>query len=86
MDFSGKWKPGGITPTTVAGSSPIVSWRPTIPRSDAEPATPNGWEGGAMTPAEDGRTYTLTITLDAAARIEYLIAYNDRFVAIRGTH
>jgi enterochelin esterase-like enzyme len=44
----------------------------------------NGWEGGAMTPTEDGRTYTLKTTLDAAARIEYLVAYNDRFVVDPG--
>jgi hypothetical protein len=40
----------------------------------------NGWEGGAMTPSPDGRTFTLHVTLDPAARIEYLIAYRDRFV------
>lgn len=40
----------------------------------------NGWQGGEMTPAADGRTYTLQVTLDPAARIEYLIAYKDRFV------
>jgi enterochelin esterase family protein len=39
----------------------------------------NGWSGGAMTPAADGRTYTLTVPLDPAARIEYLIAHRDRF-------
>jgi enterochelin esterase-like enzyme len=40
----------------------------------------NGWDGGAMTPSPDGRTFTLRVTLDPAARIEYLIAYRDRFV------
>jgi enterochelin esterase-like enzyme len=40
----------------------------------------NGWEGGAMTPSPDGRTFTLRVTLDPAARIEYLVAYRDRFV------
>ena len=40
----------------------------------------NGWDGGAMTPSPDGRTFTLHVTLDPAARIEYLIAYRDRFV------
>jgi len=41
----------------------------------------NGWQGGDMTPAADGRTFTLQITLDdPAARIEYLIAYKNRFV------
>jgi enterochelin esterase-like enzyme len=40
----------------------------------------NGWEGGTMTPSGDGRTYTLQVTLDSAARVEYLIAYRDRFV------
>jgi enterochelin esterase-like enzyme len=39
----------------------------------------NGWEGGAMTPSADRRTYTLRVTLDPAARIEYLIAYRGRF-------
>ena len=33
-----------------------------------------------MAPSEDGRTYTLRVTLDPAARIEYLIAYKNRFV------
>ena len=40
----------------------------------------NGWEGGDMTPSGDGRTYTLRVTLDPAARIEYLIAYRSQFV------
>ena len=40
----------------------------------------NGWDGGKMTPSSDGRTFTLRVTLDPAARIEYLIAYRDRFV------
>jgi enterochelin esterase family protein len=40
----------------------------------------NGWEGGDMTPSGDGRTYTLRVTLDPAARIEYLIAYQNKFV------
>jgi enterochelin esterase-like enzyme len=40
----------------------------------------NGWDGGRMTPAGDGRTWTLQVTLDRAARIEYLIAHGDRFV------
>ena len=44
----------------------------------------NGWEGGAMTPSPDGRTFTLHVTLDPAARIEYLIAYRDRFVIDAG--
>jgi enterochelin esterase family protein len=39
----------------------------------------NGWDGGAMTPSADGRTYSLRVTLDPAARIEYLIAYRGRF-------
>ena len=39
----------------------------------------NGWEGGAMTPSADGRTYTLRVILHPAARIEYLIAYRSRF-------
>jgi len=40
----------------------------------------NGWEGGTMTPSPDGRTFTLRVPLDPAARIEYLIAYRNRFV------
>jgi enterochelin esterase-like enzyme len=44
----------------------------------------NGWDGGAMTPSPDGRTFTLHVTLDPAARIEYLIAYRDRFVLDSG--
>jgi enterochelin esterase-like enzyme len=39
----------------------------------------NGWAGGAMTPSPDGRTFTLRATLDPAARIEYLVAFRDRF-------
>ncbi len=39
----------------------------------------NGWNGGEMTPSADGRTFTLHVTLDPAARIEYLIAYRNRF-------
>src|SRR5438067_2384527 len=31
------------------------------------------------TPTGDGRTYTMHVTLDRAARIEYLIAYRHRF-------
>jgi enterochelin esterase-like enzyme len=40
----------------------------------------NGWDphAGAMKRAEDG-VYTLHVRLDPAARIEYLIAYNERF-------
>jgi enterochelin esterase-like enzyme len=44
----------------------------------------NGWEGGVMAPSADGRTYTLHVTLDPAARIEYLIAYRERFVTDPG--
>jgi enterochelin esterase-like enzyme len=44
----------------------------------------NGWEGGAMTPSPDGRTFMLHVTLDPAARIEYLIAYRDRLVIDAG--
>ena len=33
-----------------------------------------------MAPSADGRTFTLQVTLDPAARIEYLIAYRNRFV------
>src|SRR5262245_11984379 len=40
----------------------------------------NGWTGSEMTPSADGRTFTLSVSLDPAARIEYLIAYRDRFV------
>jgi len=44
----------------------------------------NGWTGGAMTPDRDGRTYTLQVALDPAARIEYLIAYRNRFIVDPG--
>jgi enterochelin esterase-like enzyme len=44
----------------------------------------NGWSGGAMAPSADGRTFTLTVPLDPAARIEYLIAYRDRFAVDPG--
>jgi enterochelin esterase-like enzyme len=33
-----------------------------------------------MAPTGDGRSYTLEVALDPAARIEYLVAYKDRFV------
>src|SRR5262245_55301113 len=39
----------------------------------------NGWAGGEMSPSADGRTFTLRTTLDPAARVEYLIAFRDRF-------
>jgi len=39
----------------------------------------NGWDRGVMTPSGDGRFYTLRVTLDPAARIEYLVAYRGRF-------
>jgi len=44
----------------------------------------NGWAGGAMAPSSDGRTFTLRATLDPAARIEYLVAFRDRFELDRG--
>jgi enterochelin esterase-like enzyme len=68
------------------GASPIVHGGDVTFVATGDPADPprivgdfNGWEGGGMTPAADGRRYTLRVTLDPAARIEYLIAYRDRF-------
>ena len=68
-------------------ASIVVGERDVTFVADGSPADPprivadfNGWDGGAMTPSPDGRTFTLRVTLDPAARIEYLIAYRDRFV------
>ena len=68
------------TPPTVRGSD--VTFVAAGDRSDAPRivADFNGWNGGEMTPSADGRTFTLSVGLDPAARIEYLIAYRDRFV------
>ena len=44
----------------------------------------NGWQGGDMQPSPDGRTFTLDVVLHPAARIEYLIAYEHRFVTDPG--
>jgi enterochelin esterase-like enzyme len=60
----------------------IVEGNPTDPPRIV--ADFNGWDGGTMTPSPDGRTFTLQVTLDPAARIEYLIAYRDRFVVDAG--
>ncbi len=66
---------------------PIIRGRDVTFLADGDPSDPprivadfNGWEGGAMTPSRDGRSYTLRVSLDPAARIEYLIAYRNRFV------
>jgi enterochelin esterase-like enzyme len=66
--------------------SPIVRGAEVTFVATGDPSDPprivgdfNGWQGSAMTPAAGGRRYTLRVTLDPAARIEYLIAYRDRF-------
>src|SRR3954469_22051210 len=78
---SGIW-----APTAGAPRSPIVRGHEVIFLAQGDPSDPprivadfNGWEGAAMTTSADGRTYTLRVTLDPAARIEYLIAYRARF-------
>ena len=72
-------------------TSPIVRGRDVTFVAAGDPADPprivadfNGWAGGDMTPSADGRTYTLTVTLDPAARVEYLVAYRNRFVLDAG--
>jgi enterochelin esterase-like enzyme len=69
------------------GPTPIINGREVTfvaAGTDADPprlvADFNGWDAkaGAMKRAADG-VYTLHVRLDPAARIEYLIAYNDRF-------
>jgi len=72
-------------------ASPLVRGGDVIFVADGDPADPprivgdfNGWEGGRMTPSADGRTYTLRVALEPAARIEYLVAYRDRFVLDAG--
>ena len=67
--------------------SPLVRGNTVVFVAVGTPADPprivadfNGWSGGHMRPSSDGRTYTLEVALDPAARIEYLIAYKDRFV------
>ena len=69
-----------------AAPSPIVRGGEVTFVATGDPSDPprivgdfNGWEGGAMTPSAGGR-YMLRVTLDPAARIEYLIAYRDRFM------
>jgi enterochelin esterase-like enzyme len=77
----------------LAGVAGLLQHGPTVRGNDVtfvaagDPADPprivadfNGWQGGEMTRSADGHTYTLTVMLDPAARIEYLIAYRDRFV------
>src|SRR5579862_3648216 len=68
-------------------ATPIVRGREVTFLADGDSSDPprivadfNGWEGGAMTPSGDGRTYRLRVSLDPAARIEYLVAYRNRFV------
>ena len=68
-------------------AAPLVRGRVVTFLADGDSSDPprivgdfNGWEGGAMTPSGDGRSYTLRVSLDPAARIEYLIAYSHRFV------
>jgi enterochelin esterase family protein len=76
-----------VSAAAAVQSSPIVSGQNVTFVAAGDPSDPprivadfNGWEGGDMTPAGDGRTYSLRVTLDPAARIEYLIAYRNRFV------
>jgi len=68
------------------GQAPVIRGNVVTLTAAGTPSDPprivadfNGWTGGAMTPSADGRTYTLTVSLDPAARIEYLIAYRERF-------
>ena len=70
-----------------SGPTPIVNGRQVTfvaTGTDADPprivADFNGWDphAGAMKRAADG-VYTLQVRLDPAARIEYLISYNERF-------
>jgi enterochelin esterase-like enzyme len=82
----------GITPALVAvlaqnATAPIVEGRDVTFVAAGEPSDPprivadfNGWDpaAGTMTRGSDG-VYRLSARLDPAARIEYLIAYRDRF-------
>ena len=74
---------GGV----VAQNSPLIHDNTVTFVATGSPSDPprivgdfNGWQDGVMAPSEDGRTFTLRVTLDPAARIEYLIAYKNRFV------
>lgn len=76
-----------LVSTAAVQISPIVRGEDVTFVAAGDPSDPprivadfNGWEGGKMTAAADGRSYSLHVTLDPAARIEYLIAYRDRFV------
>jgi enterochelin esterase-like enzyme len=69
------------------GPTPIVNGREVTFVAAGTAADPprivadfNGWDAaaGTMKHAADG-VYTLQVRLDPAARIEYLIAYNERF-------
>jgi enterochelin esterase-like enzyme len=85
-----RWGFAVVAVVSVAGPfqpSPVVRGRDVTFVAVGEPSDPprivadfNGWERGDMIPSADGRTYTLHVTIDPAARIEYLIAYRDRFV------
>ncbi len=68
--------------------APIVAGREVTFVADGAPSDPprivadfNGWDPAAGVMRRDSRTgrYTLRVRLDPAARIEYLIAYRDRF-------
>jgi len=68
--------------------TPIVNGRDVTFVAAGDPADPprivadfNGWDpaAGAMKRSADG-LYALRVRLDPSARIEYLIAYNDRFI------
>ena len=69
------------------GPTPIVNGRDVTFVAAGTPSDPprivgdfNGWDphAGTMKPSGDG-LYTLHVRLDPAARIEYLIAFNERF-------
>jgi len=76
-----------LSAASVAQRSPIVRVRDVTFVATGDRSDPprivadfNGWAGGDVIPSGDGRTYTLQATLDPAARIEYLIAYRNRFM------
>ena len=81
---------GGLSTEELRGApTPVVDGRNVTFVAAGEPADPprivadfNGWDpaGGAMTRAGNSGFYTLRARLDPAARIEYLIAYRDRFL------
>jgi enterochelin esterase-like enzyme len=80
------WLAAAMATVACGHRTPLVNGNEVTFVAPGDPSDPprivadfNGWEGGDMTAAPDGRTYTLRVTLDPAARIEYLIAYRSRF-------